>query len=127
MDGGNVHVFFISLVASSKKGIPNRLLHIFDYLTAEVDLKHMGVETINTTRLLDYFNDFHPTYKTIYYQKKNQIMKKSRSEDISKTSEIDVYQLVQFFIGHTISRFGENAAFIIDECPILSRHDNQGK
>ena len=92
-----------------------------------MDLKNTGVETINTAKLLDHFNNFHLTHEVVYHEQKQQLMKRYRSINSSKISEIDVYQLVHFFIEISVSRFAEKAVFIIDECPILSRHDSQGK
>ena len=126
-DDGSCQVYYISLVASTRRGIPRRLLYLFDYLTEKIDFKDTGVETINTTKLLKHFNKHHPTHKTFYDPKEQKIMMKHRSNDKEPPSTIDVYMLVKFFIKDVVSKYGEKAAFIIDECPIISNFERVGK
>ena len=130
-EDGSLHVYYISLVASTKTGLPRRLLYLFDYLTEKIDFKDTGVETINTTKLLDYFNIHHPTHTTFYDPKKRKMMMKQRSNNLLQlfdtSSAIDVYMLVKFFIKDNVSKHGVKAGFIIDECPIISNDERVGK
>ena len=138
-EDGSYQVYYISLVASTRKGVPRMLLYLFDYLSEKYDLNDTGVEAMNTTKLVEYYNKYHPTETTFYDQRKRQIMKTKmrmktdfgQQENLWSTNPvgdpIDVYTLVHFFVEHEVSIHGEKAAFILDEVPILSSFEYRGK
>ena len=88
-------VFFISMVGVDVYGIVGDHQHIFDVYTKLYDFLGSNVQVISAQDLWSF------------YEKRNNGAKKE---------EIDIYQLVEFFVRHH-----PNGHFILDECPFIQR------
>ena len=89
-------VYYISMVASDRRGKPEKRRYIFDILTEWFDLKtHKNTTAI--PRDVTYLMNFYKNYRT--------------AQD---SSDPNVYEMAEFYI-----KRNPNAHFIFDEVPIL--------
>ena len=89
-------------------------------------MKNIEAQPIDVLDLLDYYNMNNSTFTTFFDPKERQ-MKKRPLSTYSNTlplptdtapSEINAYDLVEFFIKDKVSR-DDNSHFVLDEVPIF--------
>ena len=92
-DGSNHKpVFYISLLASDRKGKPRPFRHVFDFCTKTCDFKQTNVKAIDVQDLCHHYR-----HTTKY-----------------KRSDVNVYELALHYM-----RDCPDAHYILDEVPIL--------
>lgn len=100
----NSPVYFVSLVATSKTGTPEKTRYIFDVLTEWFDFTQLNTDSTSPIPVdVQYLKRFYEKYRT--------------SED---PEDADVYYLAEFFIKHN-----PNSSFVFDEVPIF--HNEFGR
>ena len=62
-------VFFISMVATNFRGVPEKWLYLFDLLTKDIDLSHSGAEVVGMSDLIKHYKLYH--LKQFYLKQTN--------------------------------------------------------
>ena len=121
-EDGNKKVYYISAVATHKNGSPRKEPFMFDIHTKEFELVNIPAQPIDVTDLLAYYNSHNSEFSTFLdtneKRKDLRMKKKSRSTTNSHTSDLNIYELIEFFVRHKVSNY-ENSHFIVDELPIF--------
>ena len=90
-------------------------------------MKNIEAQPIDVLDLLDYYNMHHPTFTTFFDPKEQQMKKKPLSSNTHPTdsapSDINTYDLAEFFIQDKVSR-DANSHFVLDEVPIFQQKGN---
>ena len=86
-------MFFISLVATSKDGFPEREHYLYDIAT-EMEFEGFRVTFLSAKEIKDFYRKHHPDF----------------DED-----EVTIYEMTQFFI-----HMNKGSSFFLDEVPFIS-------
>ena len=116
------------MVGTHKNGNPRKEKYLYDIFTRHFEMKFTDAKPVDMPEMIDYYNQYHPTFLTFYDAKerrKNRKLKKKLRIDSagSSPSDIDSYDIVKFFIQHQVSQ-KENSHFILDEVPIFQQKSN---
>ena len=124
---GRKNVFYVSMVGSFKNGTPRKERFLFDAYTRNFEMKFTDAHPIDIPNLIDYYDQHHPMFEIFYDTKERKnnrrLKKKPRLGNEPYCSDVDSYDLVKFFIQHSVSQH-ENSHFILDEVPIFQRKGN---
>ena len=97
---------------------------MFDLYTKLFDLANVPVHAINVSDLIAIYDLHHPRFVTWFdpneKEKDLQMKKKDRHIPDAPASDINVYDLIQFFLEHQMTT-SDNSHFIVDEIPIIYR------
>ena len=106
-------VYFISMVGVNELGIVDEHEYIFDIFTKKYDFLGSNVQVISAQDLWKFYLEKNP--EVMIFNK--FILRKAADRE-----NINIYQLVEFFIRHHPS-----GHYILDECPFLkmktSKHE----
>ena len=92
----SMNIYFLSLAASNKYGLPEKHRSIFDILSEEYDFQSTNVNFVDAQQL-----------RSFYEENNNSLFKKT---------DVDVLTLTEFFIEKH-----PNCSFILDEVPVLKK------
>ena len=115
-------VYFISAVGTHKNGSPRKEPFMFDIQTKYFELVNIPAQPIDVTDLLAYYDLYNPEFSTFFDANERikdlRMKKKSRSATGSGTSDLNIYELIEFFLQHKVENY-ENSHFVVDEIPIF--------
>ena len=92
----SMKIYFLSLAASNKYGVPEKHRFIFDILSEEYDFQNTNVKFVDAQQLRSFY-------------KENNISGGTQTE-------VDVLALTEFFIEKH-----PDCSFILDEVPVLTK------
>ena len=92
----SMNIYFLSLAASNKYGVPEKHRSIFDILSEEYDFQNSNVTFIDAQQL-----------RSFYAENNTSMLKKT---------DVDVLTLTEFFIEQH-----PDCSFILDEVPVLKK------
>ena len=90
------NAYFISLVATSVKGIPEKENYLYDIAT-EMELQGFQIHFLSSNDLQEFYRRFHPGFDA---------------------KEVNVYEIAHFFI-----KMHHGSSFFLDEVPFISTPD----
>ena len=115
-------VYFISAVGTHKNGSPRKEPFMFDIQTKYFELVNIPAQPIDVTDLLAYYDLHNPEFSTFFDTNEKikdlRMKKTSRSTTGSGTSDLNIYELIEFFLQHKVENY-ENSHFVVDEIPIF--------
>ena len=89
-------VYFLSLVATSIQGFPERELYLYDVAT-EMEFQGFQVKFLSVKEIEEFYRKHHPVF----------------DED-----KVTIYEMTLFFI-----QMNKGSSFFMDEVPFISRFD----
>ena len=92
----SMNVYFLSLAASNKYGVPEKHRSIFDILSQEYDFQNTKVNFVDAQELQSFY--------------------KENNKSCGTQTGVDVLKLTEFFIEQH-----PDCSFILDEVPVLTK------
>ena len=94
------NVFFISLVATSFDGFPEREHYLYDIATG-MEFQGFRVKFLSVKEIKEFYRKHHPHFDE---------------------SKVTIYEMTQFFI-----HMNKRSSFFLDEVPFLAVYENGSK
>ena len=93
-------VYFISLVATSFRGFPDREHYLYDVAT-EMEFQGFQVTFLSAKEIKEFYRKHHPHFDE---------------------SKVTIYEMTQFFI-----HMNKGSSFFLDEVPFISQYGDYSK